>query len=78
VDTPRPCPRQTMGFEEVQVEGKISQHYFCPADNVTTTSLSDSESERHACIAQADVPQSMGSQSKKSYLKEYERITDET
>ena len=38
-------------------------------DNVTTTSLSDSENERHAFIAQADVPQPTGTQSGKLYLK---------
>jgi len=46
-------------------------------DNVTTTSLSDSESERHACTTQANVPQPMGTRFEKSYLKQYEQITDE-
>ena len=46
--------------------------------NVTTSSLSDSESERHACTIQADVPQPTGTRSEKSYLKQYEKITDET
>ena len=35
-------------------------------DNITTASLSDSESERHACITQADVPQPTGTRSEKS------------
>ena len=47
-------------------------------DNVTIASLSDSESERHACTTQADVSQPMGTRSEKSYLKQYEKITDET
>ena len=46
--------------------------------NVTTASLSDSEGARHACVVQADVPQSTGTRSEKSYLKQYEKITDET
>jgi len=43
-----------------------------------SASLSDSEGEKHACIAQADVPQPTGTRSKKSYLKQYEKATDET
>jgi len=46
--------------------------------NVTSASLSDSEGKRHACTAQADVPQLTGTRSEKSYLKQYEIITDET
>jgi len=41
-------------------------------DNMTTASLSDSESERHACKTQADVHQPTGTRSGKSYLKQYE------
>ena len=47
-------------------------------DNVTTTSLSDSEGKRYACTAQADVPQLTGTQSRKLYLKQYEKDTVET
>jgi len=47
-------------------------------DNIITASLSDSEGERHACITQADVPQPTGIRSGKSYLKQCEKITDET
>ena len=46
--------------------------------NVTTAFLIDFESERHACTAQADIPQPTGTRSGKSYLKQYEKITDET
>ena len=46
--------------------------------NVTIASLSDFESERHACTAQTDVPQPTGTRSGKPYLKQYERITNET
>ena len=47
-------------------------------DNITSASLSDSEEEKHACATQDDVPQPTGTRSKKSYLKQYEQITDET
>jgi len=47
-------------------------------DNVTIASLSDSENERHAFTAQADVPQPTGTRSENSYLKQYEKTTDET
>jgi len=46
--------------------------------NHTSASLSDSEGEKHACTTQADVSQQTGTQSEKSYLKQYERVTDET
>ena len=46
--------------------------------NLTSASLSNSEGEKHVCTAQADVPQPIGTRSKKSYLKQYERVTDET
>jgi len=46
--------------------------------NLTSASLSDSERKKHACTTQANVPQPMGTQSRKSYLKQYERVTDET
>ena len=45
---------------------------------MTSASLSDSERERHACTAQTDVPQPIGTRSRKSYLKQYEQITNET
>ena len=58
VDTPRPCPRRTMGFEEIQVEGQILQCHLHPADdgNLTAASLSNSEGEKHAGMTQANVP----------------------
>ena len=37
--------------------------------NLTSASLSDSEGEKHACTGQADVPQSTGTRSEKSYVK---------
>jgi len=46
--------------------------------NLTSASLSDSEEKKHACTAQADVPQLTGTRSRKSYLKQHERVTDET
>jgi len=46
--------------------------------NLTSASLSDSEGEKHACIAQADAPQQTGTRSGKSYLRQYEKPTDET
>jgi len=53
--------------------------FVLPDDgNVTSASLSDSEGERHACTVQADVPQPTGTRSGKSYLKQYEIITNET
>jgi len=45
--------------------------------SLTSASLSDSEGEKHACTTQVDVPQPTGTQSEKSYLKQYERVTDE-
>jgi len=47
-------------------------------DNVTIASLSDSENERHVFTAQADVPQPTGTRSGNSYLKQYDKTTDET
>ena len=47
-------------------------------DNVTIASLSDSENEKHAFIAQDAAPQPTGTRSEKSYLKQYEKTTDET
>jgi len=46
--------------------------------NLTSASLSDSEGKKNACTAQADVPQPTGTQSRKSYLKQYEKVTAET
>ena len=46
-------------------------------DNVTIASLNNSENERHAFTAQADVPQSAGTWSGKTYLKQYEKTTYE-
>ena len=46
--------------------------------NLTSASLSDSEGEKQACTAQADVPQPTGTRSRKTYLKQYEKATDET
>ena len=46
--------------------------------NFTSASLSDSEGEKLACMAQADTPQQTGTRSEKSYLKQYEKSTDET
>jgi len=40
-------------------------------------SLSDSEGEKHACTTQADAPQQTGTRSRKSYLRQYEKSTDE-
>jgi len=47
-------------------------------DDITVTSLSDSEDEKYALAAQDDVLQSTGTRSGKSYLRQYEKITDET
>ena len=45
--------------------------------NLTSASLSDSEGEKLACTAQADAPQQTGTRSGKSYLRQYEKSTDE-
>ena len=45
--------------------------------NFTSASLSDSEEEKHACATQADTPQQTGTRSEKSYLRQYEKSTDE-
>ena len=45
---------------------------------MTIDSLSDSESERHAFTVQVDAPQPTGTRSEKSYLKQYDKTTDET
>jgi len=76
---PRPRPRRT-DSKKSKLKGKSCNVISVLSDdgNVTTASLSDSESERHACTAQADVPQPTGTRSGKSYLKQYEKITDET
>jgi len=37
--------------------------------NLTSASLSDSEGKKHACTVQTDVPQLIGTRSRKSYLK---------
>jgi len=47
-------------------------------DNVIIASLSDSENERHAFIAQADVPLPTDTLSGNSYLKQYDKTTDQT
>ena len=46
-------------------------------DNITIASLSHSENERHTFTAQADTLQPTGTRSSKSYLKQYEKTTDE-
>jgi len=47
-------------------------------DNVTVASLSDSEDEKHAFAAQDTAPQPTGTRFRKSYLRQYEKTTDET
>ena len=47
-------------------------------DNITTASRSDSENKRHTFTAHADALQPSGTQSGKSYLKQYEKTTDKT
>ena len=46
--------------------------------NLTSASLSDSEEEKLAYTAQADTPQQTSTRSGKSYLRQYEKSTDET
>jgi len=46
--------------------------------NLTSAFLRDSEGEKHACTTQADVPQPTSTRSRKSYLRQYEKATDET
>ena len=46
-------------------------------DNITIASLSDSEDEKHALAAQDAAPQPTGTRSEKSYLRQYEKTTDE-
>ena len=47
-------------------------------DNITVASLSDSEDEKHAFVEQDVAPQLTGTRSGKSYLRQYEKTTDET
>jgi len=47
-------------------------------DNVTVDSLSDSKNEKHAFTTQDAAPQPIDTQSGKSYLRQYEKTTDET
>jgi len=47
-------------------------------DNVTIASLSDSENEKHAFTTQDVAPQPTGTWSRKSYLRQYEKTTNET
>jgi len=46
-------------------------------DNETVASLSDSEDEKHALTAQDAAPQPTGTRSEKSYLRQYEKTTEE-
>ena len=47
-------------------------------DNVIVGSLSDSEDEKHAFVAQNAAPQLIGTRSRKSYLQQYEKTADDT
>jgi len=47
-------------------------------DSITVASLSDFEDEKHALAAQDAAPQPAGTRSGKSYLRQYEKTTDET
>ena len=47
-------------------------------DNITVASLSDSEDEKHTLTAQDAASQPTGTQFGKSYLRQYEKISDET
>ena len=51
---------------------------FLDDDNITVASLSDSEDEKHAFAAQDATPQPTGTQSGKSYLRQYEKTANET
>ena len=46
-------------------------------DNITVASLSDSKDKKHALTAQNAPPQLTGTRSEKSYLRQYEKTTDE-
>jgi len=80
VGAPRPRPRRTVGFKESKSKGRFYNivSVLPDDDNVIIASLRDSKNERHAFTAQADVPQLVGTQSGKSYLKQYKKPTDET
>ena len=47
-------------------------------DNITVAYLSNSEDEKHALTAKDAASQPTGTRSGKSYLRQYEKITDET
>jgi len=47
-------------------------------DNIIVASLNDSKDEKHASATQDGAPQPTGTQSGKSYLRQYEKTTDET
>ena len=51
---------------------------FPDDDNITIASLSDYEDEKQALAAQDAAPQPKGTRSEKSYLRQYEKTTDET
>ena len=70
MDTPGPRPRQQWDSKKSKSKGKSCNVIsILPDDGNVTASLSESEGKKHACTAQADVPQSTGTQSEKSYLK---------
>ena len=79
MDTSRPRPRRTAGSKAAQLKGQVLQCHLHPARRRQSyiASLSDSEGEKHACAAQADAPQQTGTRSGKSYLRQYEKSTDE-
>jgi len=78
VGASRPCPRVQWDSKESKSKGRSCNvvSVLPDDDSVTITSLSDSESERHACTAHADEPQPTSTRSGKSYLKQYEKIIE--
>ena len=79
MDTPRPCQDVQRDSKKPKSKGKSCNVIsILPDDgNLTSASLSDSEGEKHACTMQADVPQPTGTRSGKSYLRQYDKSTDE-
>ena len=80
MDTPDPVQDEQWDSKKSKSKGKSCNVVsILPDDgNLTSASLSNSEGEKHACTTQADVPQPTSTRTEKSYLKQYEKATDET
>ena len=66
--------------KEAKLKGKSCNVVFIlpDDDNITVTSLSDFEDDKHTLAAQDAASQPTSTRSGKSYLRQYEKTTDET